>query len=291
MDSEERSQGGPCEVPIEERAQKLRDHYERVSSMAGEWANQIPVAINEWEQKRTMQSEALFQRGEHQLHSGGSSRWLIDVDALSDESIEAAAEWLASLLPPFGSVVGIPEGGLRLAKAMEKHATEGPVLIVDDVLTTGASMETEREGHEIGAVLFARGPCPEWVTPLFELGAPQGEVEPVAWMTLDNRGRPANVFLSLPPNDRVEYEGLGYTCVPLYRHPPEVEGLEDAKEDKLRAVILWGLEAWERRLREIEMDEQRRWSESGGVVIPRLVKARMEHRDELVRRLLQSQGG
>lgn len=106
------------------------------------------------------------------LHSGDRSPFRINADALDDETLHACAAWLAEKLPPFGEVVGIPEGGLRLAKAMEAHATEGPVLIVDDVLTTGRSMETEREGHEIGAVLFARGPCPEWITPLFRTPEP-----------------------------------------------------------------------------------------------------------------------
>ena len=48
----------------------------------------------------------------------------------------------------------------------------GDMLIVDDVLTTGASMEHERarcSGRTIGVVLFARGPCPEWIHPVFRM--------------------------------------------------------------------------------------------------------------------------
>jgi adenine/guanine phosphoribosyltransferase-like PRPP-binding protein len=44
------------------------------------------------------------------------------------------------------------------------------LLIVDDVWTTGGSMEEHRAGRDaIGAVLFARGPVADWVTPLFTL--------------------------------------------------------------------------------------------------------------------------
>jgi orotate phosphoribosyltransferase len=46
-------------------------------------------------------------------------------------------------------------------------------LIVDDVLTTGKSMEEMRKKHSnvltIGVVLFARGKCPKWVEPIFNM--------------------------------------------------------------------------------------------------------------------------
>ena len=47
----------PCAVPIAERAQNLRDHYDEVSTAAGHWCNQIPVAIDEWEAKRLLEEE------------------------------------------------------------------------------------------------------------------------------------------------------------------------------------------------------------------------------------------
>ena len=41
-------------------------------------------------------------------------------------------------------------------------------------------MEAHRAGREmIGAVLFARGPCPSWVTPLFSMQQSQARVEPL----------------------------------------------------------------------------------------------------------------
>lgn len=80
---------------------------------------------------------------------------------------------------PFSRAVGIPEGGLKLAAALNRVAwsTADSILIVDDVLTTGASMERMRadvlNDHPDraikGGVVFARGPVPEWITALFVL--------------------------------------------------------------------------------------------------------------------------
>ena len=124
---------------------------------------------------------SLFHADQFTLHSGGSSPFKIDCDALSDADVCAVATWLRSILPLFGEIEGVPQGGMRLADALRSHRTAGPLLIVDDVLTTGASMETQRAGREaIGAVIFARGPCPLWITPLFTL---QSEValDPGGW--------------------------------------------------------------------------------------------------------------
>ena len=92
--------------------------------------------------------------------------------------------------PPFREAVGIPEGGVKLGDLLNEHATgneEDPVCIVDDVLTTGESMEYflsqyQRSGNgksgfnrrlmpymAIGWVVFARGPCPHWVSALFQM--------------------------------------------------------------------------------------------------------------------------
>lgn len=125
----------------------------------------------------------LFVLGDFTMHSGDTGHWKIECDALTDADIECLAFMLSERLPPFGFVAGVPTGGTRLAFEMRKYATldDYPRLIADDVLTTGASMEQTRERYEralnvppcIGAVLFARGVCPSWVTPLFSLAANQ----------------------------------------------------------------------------------------------------------------------
>lgn len=129
-------------------------------------------------------TEALIQTGNFELHAQDESDFFIDTDALSPPSVRAAAAWLVEeFLPPFSEVVGIPRGGLPLAIALQEHAREsGCLLIADDVLTTGASMREwraklwDQAGSRgiHGAVLFARGPYPEWITPLFTLtGVPR----------------------------------------------------------------------------------------------------------------------
>lgn len=107
-------------------------------------------------------------------HSGFQLPWKVDCDSLSDSDIESVARILQWKFA-FSQVLGVPRGGLRLAAACKKHTTEGyPLLIVDDVLTTGRSMKEFRKsvtqewsGPIIGAVMFARGECPNWVWPIF----------------------------------------------------------------------------------------------------------------------------
>ena len=121
-----------------------------------------------WRDALAQPTAALFQSGAFALHSGELSNWRIDCDALTDADIETLALVVAEGVGDFGTVEGVPKGGLRLAKALEVYAQGGSLLIVDDVLTTGASMEEQRAGREaVGAVIFARGECPAWVTPLF----------------------------------------------------------------------------------------------------------------------------
>jgi len=116
---------------------------------------------------------SLFRHGGFKLHSGASSTWKIDCDALTDEDLEVIAELISTIVPPFGKVEGVPRGGLRLAEAMGKHAggPAGRLLIVDDVLTTGLSMEIHRgEREAYGAVIFSRASdWPTWIRPLFAM--------------------------------------------------------------------------------------------------------------------------
>lgn len=111
----------------------------------------------------------LFQRGTFTLHSGLQSSWKIDCDALADEDIATLAEQISKIFQ-FGEVYGIPRGGERIAAALRQYSLPNrQVLIVDDVLTTGASMEKARLSYQgaAGLVIFARSTPPYWVTPIF----------------------------------------------------------------------------------------------------------------------------
>lgn len=117
----------------------------------------------------------LIELGEFKSHSGIRLPWKINCDALTDEDIGALAKIISDKVE-FNDVYGIPKGGIRLEQALKPYAKNDPVypmLIVDDVLTTGRSMEDallnhgHGRDHTVGVVIFARGECPRWVTPIF----------------------------------------------------------------------------------------------------------------------------
>jgi orotate phosphoribosyltransferase len=117
---------------------------------------------------------SLFEFGDFTLRSGRTSKYKINCDALTDGDWRTLASMLAERVPTFNRVIGIPTGGNKLAEMMLPHRTNAPhlpLLIVDDVLTSGESMREYRRLYQdeevVGAVIFARGRCPHWVTPLF----------------------------------------------------------------------------------------------------------------------------
>jgi orotate phosphoribosyltransferase len=130
----------------------------------------------------------LFRLGDFTLRSGVKSRWKIECDALTPADWEALALMASEVLPPFGAVVGVPRGGVPFAEALSRHALRrggcrefvpgcDTLLVAEDVVTTGLSMERFLRSYEgkvdyadwIGVCVFARGPCPDWVTPLFAM--------------------------------------------------------------------------------------------------------------------------
>lgn len=118
---------------------------------------------------------SLFQTGNFNLNSGESSTWKVECDALTDEDLRtlayiATTNVLFKIGISYGTVEGVPTGGLRFAKELEKYATGQHLLIADDVLTTGNSMERLRNGREaIGIVIFARAKPPPWIHAIWSL--------------------------------------------------------------------------------------------------------------------------
>lgn len=117
----------------------------------------------------------LFQLGHFTLSSGLHSRFKIDCDALTDEDWKCLAYLIAMKVEPFNKIIPVPSGGVKLALSLDKYRiTDGTpvgVLIVDDVFTTGKSMEFVRsicsQTPVKGAVVFARHKTPDWITLLF----------------------------------------------------------------------------------------------------------------------------
>ena len=116
---------------------------------------------------------SLFEKKTFTMHSGDIGHWKIECDALTNAEINTLAYIISSKLK-FNDVIGVPKGGIRIAKSLDKYKSDkGCCLIIDDVLTTGNSMEEVKKQHidkdVVGVVLFARGSCPEWVIPLFQM--------------------------------------------------------------------------------------------------------------------------
>ena len=120
----------------------------------------------------------LFQSGLYKSHSGLMLNGKIECDALSYEDLLCVARWIGQNIR-FGVVEPVHNGGDPLANYLHVYADKSApmVLIADDVLTTGASMEKAKERIEkkypiapvIGVVLFSRGICPDWVFPVFTM--------------------------------------------------------------------------------------------------------------------------
>jgi hypoxanthine phosphoribosyltransferase len=128
----------------------------------------------------------LFVQKDFKGNSGIELDFKIECDALSDKSIETIAcrinKYCEENDIKFSDVSGVPRGGIRLENALKKYVDENGdyVLIVDDVLTTGGSMEKhktkikkETDKSILGFVVFDRGdyivPARSWTEPVFTM--------------------------------------------------------------------------------------------------------------------------
>ena len=119
----------------------------------------------------------IFKTGEFTLASGLQSTFKIDCDELTNEDLYSLALYANKFLPDFKEVHGVPRGGLRFADQMRKFAvSDGCVLIVDDVFTTGKSMIKFINDNDLdinngvhGLVIFARNPPLSWIRSIFTM--------------------------------------------------------------------------------------------------------------------------
>jgi len=111
----------------------------------------------------------LFSNKEFISHSGSTLPWKIECDTLVKEDWDWAATLISKKLS-FQEVYGIPRGGKEFESSLipYKKPRGKYYLIVDDVYTTGDSMETVRRNTIthlpiLGMVLFARDKTPSWI--------------------------------------------------------------------------------------------------------------------------------
>ena len=86
---------------------------------------------------------------------------------------------IMEITSPFIEAIGIPRGGTKLGSLLNQYGTgkrEDPICIVDDVLTTGGSMDEFLQKRQwrnptdyMGWVVFARTKPPKCVTALFQM--------------------------------------------------------------------------------------------------------------------------
>jgi orotate phosphoribosyltransferase len=123
---------------------------------------------------------ALFKFGRFLSHSGLTLDYKLCCDAFTEADWTALAFLVNQRLGPFGLVVGIPRGGLPFAAALWPLRTKGVdrTLLVDDIFTTGASMDEYRNilgSHAdslVGVTVFTRSPkVPPWVHPILAVCA------------------------------------------------------------------------------------------------------------------------
>ena len=84
----------------------------------------------------------LFVKEDFISHAGNPLTWKIECDALSDDDWACIAHMIVEReMRPFSKVIGIPRGGKKLEEALQPYVSFGiyPVLVVDDVWTTGTS--------------------------------------------------------------------------------------------------------------------------------------------------------
>lgn len=124
-----------------------------------------------------MPERPLFQVGAVKLHSGAESNWKVECDALTSEDWRGLAMQASELgIQSAYDVIGVPRGGIPFANALKvvlRQNDTAPVLVVDDVLTTGGSIleVMARYPGSRGLVAFARGPLPPNVRAIWKLEA------------------------------------------------------------------------------------------------------------------------
>lgn len=120
----------------------------------------------------------LFQKIDFISHAGLPLTWKLECDAISKDEWIALAHIIREYeKQDWHKAVGIPRGGVPLGEALNKYSTgdpKDPVLVVDDVYTTGKSFkdyvkENYPNDNVIQWAVFARKPTEDGVKALFTM--------------------------------------------------------------------------------------------------------------------------
>ena len=120
----------------------------------------------------------LFVEEDFKSHAGLDLHWKIEMDALDEAEWKCIARMIMEYqTEPFQAAIGIPRGGLKLSVYLNDYSTQNnndPYLIVDDVLTTGGSMEEFKKEYfdknkVFGWVVFSRTKPAGWIRSLFQM--------------------------------------------------------------------------------------------------------------------------
>ena len=114
----------------------------------------------------------LFIKEDFISHAGLPLTWKVECDALTENDYKALAKIVSEKIE-FRDVKGIPRGGIPFEKALKKyssHKDSDPLLICDDVYTTGTSMREVYEDGAIGIVVFARNKISDdWIKAIWQI--------------------------------------------------------------------------------------------------------------------------
>ena len=114
----------------------------------------------------------LFIRDDFISHAGLPLTWKVECDALSEDDYEALAKIVSEKIK-FKDVIGIPRGGIPFENALKQYASNdvnAPLLICDDVYTTGTSMREVYQEGAIGIVVFARNEITDdWIKAIWQI--------------------------------------------------------------------------------------------------------------------------
>ena len=95
--------------------------------------------------KFTTTKTDLFREYNYTSHAGLPLTWKLEMEALSTREWSNCARMIMDdQTAPFSKVVGIPRGGVPLSDALQKYVSgnpEDPIMVVDDVYTTGTSFK------------------------------------------------------------------------------------------------------------------------------------------------------